>query len=275
MKSNALSLSATIEGRTALVTGGARGIGEATVEALLACGANVALTYNRAAAEAARLAERWPLRASYHFLDLRDRRSIQRCFAEVEERWGPLHIVVQNAAVGSATVEDYEPSAERRDQALIEINAIGAFWVCREAVLALRRASDGRACKLIILASVGGLQIFPSMRLADNMSKSAVVYMARQLSAELAQTHVDVFAVCPGATDTDMFQRSTLRKLRAEERQALVSRMPKRRLIEPSEIADVIVFLASACSSVLHGAVLDASLGLGVHPGLLTGEPRS
>jgi NAD(P)-dependent dehydrogenase (short-subunit alcohol dehydrogenase family) len=180
--------------------------------------------------------------------------------------------VVQNAAAGSATVADYEPDPGRADQALFEINAIGAFDICRRAVSSMQRATDGRQRKLINVASVGGLQVFPSMRLADNMSKSAVVYMSCQLAAELAQSDIDVFALCPGATDTEMFQRSTLDRLSSEERERFLARLPKRRLITPAEIAAVIVFLASEHSTVLHGAVLDASMGLGVHPGLLTGS---
>jgi len=265
-------LTSGIAGRTALVTGGARGIGAAVVEALLAHGANVAQTYNRGGAEAARAVELAPDRQSCHLLDLRDRSSVENCFAELAARWGRLDIVVHNAAAGSATVADYEPDAGCQDQALFEINAMGAFWVCRQAVEAMQRSPDGRACKLIVIASVGGVQVFPSMRLSDNMSKSAVVYMARQLAAELAQSHIDVFALCPGATDTAMFRRSTLDKLDESGREALLARLPKRRLITPEEIANVVLFLASEHSTVLHGAVLDASLGLGVHPGLLTGK---
>ena len=265
-------LTGGIAGRTALVTGGARGIGAAIVKALLAHGANVAQTYNRGGAEAARAVKLAPGRQSCHRLDLRDSLSVERCFADVEARWGRLDIVVHNAAAGSATVNDYEPDAGRRDQALFEINAIGAFCVCQQAVKAMQRSPDGRSCKLIVIASVGGVQVFPSMRLSDNMSKSAVVYMARQLAAELTQSHIDVFALCPGATDTAMFRRSTLDKLTESERKALLARMPKGRLITPEEIANVVLFLSSEHSTVLHGAVLDASLGLGVHPGLLTGK---
>lgn len=265
-----LDIGSSIEGKIALVTGGDRGIGEATVEALLAHGARVALTYNRGAAEAARIVERHADRTSCHFLDLRDKASIERCFDEVEARWGGVNIVVQNAAAGSATIKDYEQVPERTDQGLFEINAMGAFWVCERAVQTLRRAPADRVCKLIVVASVGGMQVFPSMRMSDNMSKSAVVYMARQLAAELVHSHIDVFAVCPGATETDMFRRSTLDKLSEPERERLIAGLAKQRLIAPAEIANVIVFLASEHSRVLHGAVLDASLGLGVRPGLLT-----
>jgi NAD(P)-dependent dehydrogenase (short-subunit alcohol dehydrogenase family) len=67
-----------------------------------------------------------------------------------------------------------------------------------------------------------------------------------------------------------MFQRSTLYALGPDERAACVARLPKQRMIEPQEIANLVVFLASGYSTVLHGAVIDASMGLGVRPGLMT-----
>jgi NAD(P)-dependent dehydrogenase (short-subunit alcohol dehydrogenase family) len=266
-----IDLAASIRGRTALVTGGSRGIGRECVKALLAHGARVAFTYNRHGEEAQAIVRAEPERASCHFLDLGRRESIRACVAEVVDRWGELHVLVNNAAVGTATVADYEPDPERKDDALFEINAMGPFWVCRYALEALQRAGGG-ARKVINVSSVGGVQVFPSMRLADNMSKAAVVYMSQQLAAEMAQSEIDVFVVCPGATDTEMFRASSLDKLAPDERARFIAALPKRRLVAPEEVANVIVFLASAHSTVLNGAVLDLSMGLGVHPGLLTGQ---
>jgi NAD(P)-dependent dehydrogenase (short-subunit alcohol dehydrogenase family) len=81
-----------------------------------------------------------------------------------------------------------------------------------------------------------------------------------------------VFAVCPGAVETDMFEASTLSRLSDDERAQLVGRLPKGRLIQPDEIAEVVWWLCSDAGRVMHGAVVDASMGLGVHPGLLTGQ---
>src|SRR4051812_15006175 len=102
-----MDIAASVRGRTALVTGGSRGIGRRCVEALLEHGAQVAFTYNRHGDDARALASCHPERASCHFLDLRSRDSVERCFSDVQSRWGELHILVNNAAAGSATVEDY------------------------------------------------------------------------------------------------------------------------------------------------------------------------
>ena len=81
------------------------------------------------------------------------------------------------------------------------------------------------------------------MRLADGMSKAAVAFLARQLAAENVHTGVDVFCLCPGATDTPMFQASSLNHLSPEARAAFESSLAQKRLIDPKEIAQQIVFL--------------------------------
>jgi NAD(P)-dependent dehydrogenase (short-subunit alcohol dehydrogenase family) len=91
------------------------------------------------------------------------------------------------------------------------------------------------------------------------------------LSAELVHTPVDVFTICPGAVETSMFEASTLGPLSPAQRAGLVSRLPKGRLIQPEEVAELTWWLCGDHARVLHGAVLDSSLGLGVHPGLMTG----
>ena len=88
-------------------------------------------------------------------------------------------------------------------------------------------------------------------------------------TAELAQEPIDVFTVCPGAVDTPMFRQSTLDHLSGKDRTALIKSLPDKRLIEPKEIAELVRWLCSPAARVLRGAVLDASLGLGVNPGLL------
>jgi NAD(P)-dependent dehydrogenase (short-subunit alcohol dehydrogenase family) len=109
------------------------------------------------------------------------------------------------------------------------------------------------------------------------MSKAALAYLTRHFAAELAHEPVDVFAVCPGAVETAMLEASTLSGLSAQERRALEARLPGGRLLQPEEVAAVVWWLTSHDAVLLHGAVIDASMGLGVHPGLLSGwmaEPQ-
>ena len=99
------------------------------------------------------------------------------------------------------------------------------------------------------------------------MSKAAVVHLGRQMSVELSYSPIDVFTVCPGATDTPMFQASTTNKLSDEEKAAFLATLPGKRMIEPAEIAALCVNLCEPAFQVLRGTVIDASLGLGAYPG--------
>ncbi|MFC3630519.1 SDR family NAD(P)-dependent oxidoreductase [Paracoccus angustae] len=257
-----------LTGRVALVTGGAGGIGRACVERLAAYGATVAISCIDGLEDPDAVRGGFgDLAVTVHPLDLRRADSIRRCIAEVADRHGRLDVLVNNAAVGSATVAAFSDDPGGQDSLMLAINADGTLKMCQQ-FLALPGA-PGR--KLINISSVGGgIAAFPGFRLSDGMSKAAVSFLTRQLAAEAVHAEVDVFAICPGATNTPMFHASTLSKLSRKDLTAFLSRLPKGRLIEPSEIAALVHFLSSPPSRVLHGAVLDASMGLGVRPGLMS-----
>jgi NAD(P)-dependent dehydrogenase (short-subunit alcohol dehydrogenase family) len=106
---------------------------------------------------------------------------------------------------------------------------------------------------------------------ADLMSKAAITYAAKHLAAQNVKDHGGQTVVCiaPGATMTDMFRTSTLSV--HPEPLRLIASFPKKRLIDPTEIAQLCYFVAtSPAGRVLHGSVIDASLGLGVRSGLQT-----
>ena len=264
----------SLTGKIAFVTGGIGGIGRECVQTLVAHGAHVAFTYtegNKPAEEAEMLVAENPDQVSAHLLDLRSLTSIQHSMGQAMEHWQRLDILINNAAVGSATVASYASEAAEQDSAMFMINADGTLKVCQTFLALMQHAIKTDPLKIINLSSVGGgIQAFPGFRLSDGMSKAAVAFLTRQLAAELTDTLVDVFAVCPGATNTAMFQASTLSQMTSTQQQAFTASLPKGRLIDPGEMADIIVFLASAYYTPLHGAVIDASMGLGVRPGLIT-----
>jgi NAD(P)-dependent dehydrogenase (short-subunit alcohol dehydrogenase family) len=180
--------------------------------------------------------------------------------------------------VGSKTVEWYvaEPGAAdpepTRDVAFFTINCVGPLWLIRHLLPAMLERGYG---KIVNLSSVsGGVTQIPEFHLADGMSKAAMAHLTRQLAAELARTPVDVFAVAPGAVETDMFEASTLAHLTPEARSERVASLPKGRLIAAEEVAELVFWLTTDAARLMHGAVVDASLGLGVNPALLTKERR-
>lgn len=263
-----------LKNKVVFLTGGLGGIGRACIDSFVAHGACVAFSYaegQESAEDAKQIVAAHPDQLSTHPLDLRYLQSIENCMEAALARWGRLDIVINNAAVGSATVAAYADDPAEQDSAMLTINADGTLKVCQTFLHLMAASLKTTPLKLINISSVGGgVQAFPGFRLSDGMSKAAVALLTRQLAAELTNTLVDVFAVCPGATNTGMFQASTLDKLSADERQAFINSLPKQRLIEPHEIASIITFLASSYSTPMHGAVIDASMGLGVRPGLQT-----
>ena len=269
-----LNLQFSLHGKVAFVTGGMGGIGYECVKRLRAHGAKVAFSYAgglESFHDAQSIAAQDSENLSTHALDLRSFESIQRCLDEVMTRWQRIDILINNAAVGTATVAAYAKELPEQDSAMMLINADGTLKVCQTFLNLMDKHLNTDPLKIINLSSVGGgIQTFPGFRLSDGMSKAAVAFMTKQLAAELVGTKVDVFALCPGATNTKMFQASTLNAMNDEERKTFIQSLPKQRLIEPEEIANLIVFLASAYSTPLHGAVIDASMGLGVRPGLIT-----
>jgi len=254
-----------VAARNVLITGGSSGIGAALVRAFHALGDTVWLTYHRGQARADALVAELPR---------------SRAFPLAQGEWpshqalmdalpGPVDVLINNAGLGSATVARQADESHAQDALLMQVNAVGPLWLCEAVIPSMRQRGYG---KIVQIASVGGgITQFPQFRLADGMSKAALGHLTRQLAAEHARSPIDCFAICPGATETPMFEASTLDALSPSERAAFVARLPKGRLIAPEEIAQVAVFLCSEAGRVMHGAVLDASAGLGVHPGLLTG----
>lgn len=271
---NIIDCRSSIEGKVAFVTGGMRGIGRECVRALLAHGAHVAFTYTtgvESADDATTIAADHPDSLSAHPLDLRSAESIRNCMSAVMERWGRIDILINNAAVGSATVGDFADDIAEQDSAMLAINADGTLKVCQTFLELMEHDLGSSPMKIINYSSVGGgIGTFPGFRLSDGMSKAAVAALSRQLAAELTDSLVDVFAICPGATNTKMFQASSLDHLPSDERESFEQSLPKGRLIDPTEIANIVLFLASEYSTPMHGAIIDASMGLGVRPGLAT-----
>lgn len=161
-----------------------------------------------------------------------------------------------------------------RDEALMKVNALGPLWVTHALTDVLHRAAyrTGQSRAMILfIGSVGGgsSAVFPEYCAADLMSKSALTYLSKHLAAKYVREPIDVMCLSPGATETAMFRKSTLSRVRDEAR--FIDSMPKRKLIQPDDIAQTVFWLATSSSAgIFHGAVLDASMGLAVRPGLQT-----
>lgn len=239
-----MSVPFRLDGRVALVTGGASGIGEATARVLTAAGADVHIVDLDAAA-AQKLAAELP-GAVAHTCNIADPEQVAAVFASIPK----LDILVNNAGIGHVgSIEECSPEDFDR---LYRVNVFGLYLVSKAAV-PLLLASHG---SMINIASVAGL-IGIKRRFAYCMSKGAVVAMTKQLAVEYP-TQMRVNCIAPGTVDSP-FVESYLEKYhkheKAEMRVQLNQRQPIGRLGKPEEIAHMVLYLASDEAGFVQGSV--------------------
>ncbi|MFH7362392.1 SDR family oxidoreductase [Pseudomonas syringae pv. tagetis] len=262
--------------RNVLITGGSSGIGAAAVRTFVSRGDQVWFTYHRGEDRAHELINSLASHAHYPPQALPfDQGSWDSVLQLVEALPADIDILVNNAALGTKTVElSGLDEWHRQDELFTKVNCLGPLWLTQQLLPGMLKRGYG---KILMLSSVdGGIAAFPGFRDADGMTKAAIAFLTRQWAAELIHEPVEVFCVCPGAVDTPMFRQSTLDPLSTVAADELIARLPKGRLIGPDEISEVLWWLTTEAAIIMHGAVIDASMGLGVHPGCITmSAPRA
>jgi 3alpha(or 20beta)-hydroxysteroid dehydrogenase len=238
-----------LRGRVALITGAARGQGEAEARLFVAEGARVVLgdvRHELGEKVAASLGEA----ARYVPLDVADEEQWQRAVALAEAEFGKLDILVNNAGivgefcpVDRCTLESYQHT--------IAVNQIGPFLGMKTAIPALRRAGGG---SIVNVCSVAGLHGIPGL-VAYGASKWALRGMTKVVALEVGRDNIRVNALHPGAVETPMMGAGT-------DRAALTQGQAIERVAQPEEIASAALFLASDESAFITGADLAADAGL-------------
>lgn len=230
--------------RTILVTGGNRGIGRAIAEEFIKHGHRVAVTVRSGAGPEGALSVK---------ADMTDAASLDAAFAEIEEKLGPVEVLVANAGIIKDTLLMRMTDEEFED--VVNTNLNGAFRVLRRATKGMIKAKFGR---VIFIGSVVAL-LGSAGQVNYSASKSGLVGMARSLTRELGARGITANVVAPGFIDTDMTTN-----LPEETVAAYKKNIPAGRFAQPEEVAKVVVWLASDDASYISGAVIPVDGGLGM-----------
>ncbi|MFD9127824.1 3-oxoacyl-[acyl-carrier-protein] reductase [Kitasatospora sp. NPDC059571] len=235
--------------RSVLVTGGNRGIGLAIALSFAEAGDKVAVT-SRSGEVPAELAAFDAIAVK---CDITDAGQVDAAFAEIEEKHGPVEVLVANAGITKDTL--LLRMSEDDFASVVDTNLTGTFRVVKRAAAKMLRARKGR---VVLISSVVGLLGSPGQA-NYAASKAGLVGFARSLARELGSRNITINVVAPGFVDTDMTA-----VLSDERRKEIVAGVPLGRYAQPAEVASAVRFLASDEAAYITGAVVPVDGGLGM-----------
>jgi 2-dehydro-3-deoxy-L-rhamnonate dehydrogenase (NAD+) len=231
-----------LTGKTAIVTGGARGIGRAITERLVASGADVCV---------------WDISAvqfggvSSTVLDVTQPDQISKALTEIVSRGSRIDILINNAGyLGQLHAFDEHESSDW--QRIIEVNLIGMLQVTHAVLPHMRRWGGGR---IINMGSLAGKEGLPHLA-AYSAASAGVIAFTKALGREVVKSNIFVNCVAPGPIDTDM-----IRNLGAQTVETMINDSPMKRLGSTDEVAHLVAWLCSEASRFNTGAVFDMSGG--------------
>jgi len=255
---------ATLKGRHAVVTGGARGIGKAIAGALAAVGCDVSVLGRSEAPlrqGAADLSARHGIRTAWAAADVADEAAVTEAFAKIKAELGPISILINNAGIaiaapfGRIKTEDWKRT--------LDVDLTGPFLCTRQVLPDMMTARWGR---IVTVASTAGLKPYPYV-VPYVAAKHGVIGLTRALALELAKTGVTVNAVCPGYTETDIVADAVKNimaktgRSEAEARAELVKSNPQGRMIQPEEVAQAVLFLCQDAAASITGQAIAVAGG--------------
>ena len=236
-----------MKGKVGIVTGGSQGIGRACVDALAEQGAQV-IVFDLApenAPAAAALALK---------VNVADSASIDAAFKQVAEKFGRVDFLINNAGIDIET----EPSEEWLSAPFgktLDVNLSGAYHCMRQAIVLMRKNGGGSIVNIGSVAAIIGTPTRP----AYAASKHALVGLTRTAAIQFGPDNIRTNIVCPGGTRTPLMEQ--VMSDNPMLRDHIAASCPLRRLAEPAEIAQAVLWLASGSSSYVNGAVIPVDGG--------------
>ena len=245
-----------LRGKTAIVTGGSRGLGAALCAGLAREGANVLLTYvtnwERADALARQLSASRGVRAETFCADVSVEADVEALFAFARERFGRIDVLINNAGV--CPVSPIADTSYEMWNRVMAVNMGGVFLCCREMIR--HAVAAGKPASIVNVASASAYLGSRNGKTHYAASKGGVISFTTSLAKEVARDHIRVNAFAPAIMYTDMTSELLDRDMAHYEKQ-----IPIGRIATLEEAADAILFLASDASAYMTGSVLDFSGG--------------
>ena len=254
-----MSVSLSLSGKVALISGGSRGIGAATVRMFTAAGAKVVFSYRSAEAEADALAKECGPNCHAAAADLNNPEAARALVAEAVNHFGRLDILVANHGVWPADDVAIDRMSDQQWRSTMSINLDGVFGLVKHSVaqMKLQPRTTGAAGHIVLISSTSG-QRGEAFHCDYSATKGALISMTKGLSTELAPAGIYVNCVAPGWVDTDM-SAATLADPRSGE--AIRRTIPLGRVARPEEIAAPVLFLCTEHAGFITGEVFNVNGG--------------
>lgn len=246
-------LARELEGRTALVTGGAKGIGAACCLLLAKAGARVAVNYRSSGVVAQQLVTQIESDAGTALAcqaDITSGEEVSNMVTSVEAALGPIDLLVNNAGVFDFL--SHEETTLEQWQRTLDINLTGCYRVTWAVKAGMSQRRFGR---IVNMSSISALRA-RKMSIAYAVSKAGMTALTKSLAEAVAEHNIRVNAVAPGLIDTDIIQ-----DVDPQVRESIVANTPLGRLGQPDDIAEIVLFLLSDRSRFMTGQTLVASGG--------------
>lgn len=241
-----------LKGKTAIVTGGSRGIGAAICKRFAEQGANIALLYagNTQKAEETKVAlQEMGVKAEAYQCNVADAEQVAAVCKQIIKDFGGADILVNNAGI---TKDKLVPMMKVPDfDSVVDTNLKGAFYMIKQLYPVFMKQKSG---KIINISSISGLMGNPGQT-NYSASKAGLIGLTKSVAKELASRNVNCNAIAPGFVATDMTENLS-------ENNALVDHIPMKRFAQPEDIANLALFLASDQSDYITGEVIRIDGGL-------------